>query len=220
MNNPPVTKYLSAGGQIFCLFLLLVLFLSLVIPLSAILKGLFLAGKGTEGFNFQVLFRDIANLACNDSIQKSILNTFLQAACSTLIAMAVGIPMAFFCAKRKFPGKRILTGLSSVPLCIPPLILVLAFVRFFGMNGFINKIISSITGEKEPALTFLSLEPAPNPGRRCSLSFGKIQDSGLFFSNLIQNSTRNSFLVNSGLFILLLFIHNRTTFVRCKFFSS
>lgn len=155
MNNPPVTKYLSAGGQIFCLFLLLVLFLSLVIPLSAILKGLFLAGKGTEGFNFQVLFRDIANLACNDSIQKSILNTFLQAACSTLIAMAMGIPMAFFCAKRKFPGKRILTGLSSVPLCIPPLILVLAFVRFFGMNGFINKIISGITGEKEPALTFL-----------------------------------------------------------------
>lgn len=155
MNRSPLIRYFSAGGQFVCLFLLLMLFMSLVIPLSAILQGLFSAGNDGGDFNLTGLFRDLANLASNDSIQKTVLRTFLQAACSTLIAMAVGIPMAFFCAKRKFPGKRLLAGLSSVPLCIPPLILVLAFVRFFGMNGFVNKIISGITGEKEPALTFL-----------------------------------------------------------------
>lgn len=137
------------------MFLLLIVFFALIIPLTSVFRGTAAPGKALSPNVFFSFLQNIWNLLKTESIQKSIFWTFTQAGGSTLIALVVGIPMAFFCAKREFLGKKFLTSLSSVPLCVPPLILVLAFVKFFGINGLINKIITNITGEEKTALTFL-----------------------------------------------------------------
>ena len=59
---------------------------------------------------------------------------------STLVAAAIGIPMAFFTARRDFFGRKFLLSLSAIPLCIPALIVALGYVNFWGINGFINKV--------------------------------------------------------------------------------
>jgi len=60
---------------------------------------------------------------------------------STLVAVMIGVPAAFFCAKRNFLFKKILKGMSAVPLCIPVLIASLGFVSVFGLSGSLNKLL-------------------------------------------------------------------------------
>lgn len=81
--------------------------------------------------------------------------TVIQALLSTIVAVAIGLPAAFFTANRDFPLKRFLLSLSAVPLCIPSLLIALGYVSFFGMSGTLNRFLMSMTGSKTPPLTFL-----------------------------------------------------------------
>ncbi len=74
------------------------------------------------------------------SILSVYLFTLKVAAMSVLVAAGVGIPMAFFTSRRNFPGRRFILSLSAVPLCVPPLVIALGYVSFFGVNGTFNKI--------------------------------------------------------------------------------
>ena len=81
--------------------------------------------------------------------------TILQATCSTLLAVAIALPLAFFCAKRRFPGRKFLLSLSTIPLCVPSLLVALSYVSFLGMNGSLNRFLMFIFGLKEPPVRFL-----------------------------------------------------------------
>ncbi len=84
-----------------------------------------------------------------------LLFTIKESLCSTAIALVIGFVAAFFAANRRFFGRRFLLSLSAVPLCIPPLLIALGFVRAYGMNGGINRLLMQITGTKKAPLTFL-----------------------------------------------------------------
>ena len=62
---------------------------------------------------------------------------------STLVSVLVGLPMAYFTARRRFSGRRLLLSLSAVPLCVPPLIVALGYVSFWGMNGSVNRLLGT-----------------------------------------------------------------------------
>ncbi len=81
--------------------------------------------------------------------------TIVQALASTIVAVLIGLPAAFWTARRSFPGRRFLSSLASIPLCIPALIVALGYVAFFGMNGPLNKMIMSLFKLDAPPLTFL-----------------------------------------------------------------
>jgi thiamine transport system permease protein len=78
-----------------------------------------------------------------------------QAALSTLVALAIGLPGAWLCARYDFPGKRLLRSLSSVPFCVPPILVVLAFVLYYGRSGILNRALMAAFGLDEPPITFL-----------------------------------------------------------------
>lgn len=81
--------------------------------------------------------------------------TLLQAALSSAAAIALGIPAAFLVARRNFFGRRLLLASSGVPLCVPPVIIALAFVLFYGRQGYLNSALMALTGAKEPPVAFL-----------------------------------------------------------------
>ncbi len=89
------------------------------------------------------------------SLTKVIAFTFSQALCSVFISLIVGLPAAFFLARRNFPGKKILSSTSAVPLCMPSLIVALAYIACFGVSGLYNKIFVNIFSLKESPFTFL-----------------------------------------------------------------
>ncbi len=78
-----------------------------------------------------------------------------QAVASSLLALAIGLPGAFFLAKRVFPGKRFLSALSAVPFCVPPLIVAIGFVLYYGRQGYLNRALMAIFGLDAPPLDFL-----------------------------------------------------------------
>ena len=77
---------------------------------------------------------------------------------STLIACVIGVGTAFFTARRNFWGRRFLLAAGIVPLCVPPLIIALGYVSFFGVNGIVSgwiKGLAAAAGRKFGGLTFL-----------------------------------------------------------------
>ncbi len=81
--------------------------------------------------------------------------TLSEALWSSVLAIALGLPAAFLVARRDFPGRRFLLALSGVPLCVPPMIIALAFVLFYGRQGYLNVFLMRVTGAKDPPVTFL-----------------------------------------------------------------
>lgn len=81
--------------------------------------------------------------------------TVAQSLCSTAVALLVGMAASFFTARRDFFGRRLLLSLSSVPLCVPTLLVALGFVSFFGMSGTLNTILKNLLGTDKPPVTFL-----------------------------------------------------------------
>ena len=81
--------------------------------------------------------------------------TFFQATCSTLMALIIGLPAAFFCGRRRFLGRKCLLSLSVVPFCVPSIIIALGYVTFLGWNGGLNHFLMFIFGLKEPPVKIL-----------------------------------------------------------------
>lgn len=61
--------------------------------------------------------------------------TFWQAALSTLLTLAVGMPGAFVLARFNFRGRRLLNALVLVPFVLPTVVVGSAFLALIGPNG-------------------------------------------------------------------------------------
>lgn len=81
--------------------------------------------------------------------------TLTEAFLSAVVACLIGLPAAAIVARRDFPGRRFLLSLSGVPLCVPPVIIALAFVLFYGRSGYLNSLLMTVFGLSEPPVTFL-----------------------------------------------------------------
>lgn len=88
-------------------------------------------------------------------IARALRFTLLQALASTLCALCLGLPTAFFTARRNFPLRKFLLSLSGIPLSIPPIIIALAFVLFYGRQGVLNSWLVSLFSLEKPPVTFL-----------------------------------------------------------------
>ena len=89
---------------------------------------------------------------------KILFYTLQTAILSTLIACVIGVSAAFFTTRRSFAGRRLLLAAGIVPLCVPPLIIALGYVSFFGVNGIASgwlKQMATAAGTKFDGLTFL-----------------------------------------------------------------
>ena len=67
--------------------------------------------------------------------------TLIQALCSTLASLLIGLPGAYLMTTYRFPGKRLLKTLYTIPFVLPSILVVLGFVIFYGNSGFLNKAI-------------------------------------------------------------------------------
>ena len=81
--------------------------------------------------------------------------TIFQAVCSTAIALVIGLTAGFWTARRQFIGRRFLLSLSSVPMCIPPLLIALGFISVWGRAGVLNKFFQYCFGLQEASSVFL-----------------------------------------------------------------
>lgn len=69
--------------------------------------------------------------------------TLTQSLLSTLLALAVGLPGAYFVGTHSFKGRRLFQALAAVPFCLPPLLVVLGFIQYYGKQGWFSLFMRS-----------------------------------------------------------------------------
>ena len=81
--------------------------------------------------------------------------TLFQATASSLLALVIGLIASYFISHKDFPLRNLLSSTSAIPLSIPPLIMALGYVGFFGMNGSLNKAFAVLFHTDKKISTFL-----------------------------------------------------------------
>ncbi|HXM38497.1 MAG TPA: iron ABC transporter permease [Gemmatimonadales bacterium] len=65
---------------------------------------------------------------------------------SVALAAAIGVPLAFLFEWFDFPGRKTLGSLVALPVVLPPLVGVIAFLFLYGESGFIARAIQAALG--------------------------------------------------------------------------
>jgi len=65
---------------------------------------------------------------------------------SVALAAAIGIPLAFLFEWFDFPGRRTLGALIALPVVLPPLVGVIAFLFLYGESGFVTRALQTVLG--------------------------------------------------------------------------
>lgn len=62
------------------------------------------------------------------------------------LAGAVGVPLAFVFERTEFPGRRTLGALLALPVALPPLVGVIAFLFLYGESGIFTRSLQAVLG--------------------------------------------------------------------------
>ena len=71
-------------------------------------------------------------------------------AASVVLAAAVGVPLGFAFERAEFPGRRFLGAAAALPVALPPLVGVIAFLFLFGESGFATRAVQAALGLAAP----------------------------------------------------------------------
>jgi len=67
---------------------------------------------------------------------KAIALSMQAALYATLLSMAFGVPLAYFLARKKFPGKMFIESIIDLPIVIPHTVAGIALLMVLGTHGF------------------------------------------------------------------------------------
>ena len=84
----------------------------------------------------------LASALLSDEVRFAIFLSMVTATCSTLISLAIGIPVAYALSRFNFWGKTVVESFLDIPMAVPPIALGVMLLMFFARNplgSFINE---------------------------------------------------------------------------------
>lgn len=84
--------------------------------------------------------------------QRTLWFTTWQAALSTVLTVALGLPAALIFARYRFPGKRVLQALTTIPFVLPAMVVSAAFMALLGPRGWLNDLLMAGLGLSRPPI--------------------------------------------------------------------
>lgn len=81
-----------------------------------------------------------------------------QAALSTALTLAVGLPGAYVFARYEFPGKTLLRAVTGVPFVMPTVVVAVALGALLGPRGLINQGLQAAFGLATPPIRLSGLQ--------------------------------------------------------------
>ncbi|NVO19183.1 MAG: ABC transporter permease [Bacteroidetes bacterium] len=121
-SNPPIHSIFLFLGAIILLFILAPL---LGMILNTTPQGLFETAKESE-------------------VRDSIWLTLWTSMAATLLFAIAAVPFAYLLARRKFPLKRVVTGIIDIPVVIPHSAAGIALLGFISRNSVLGKLGSAV----------------------------------------------------------------------------
>ncbi|NPV55683.1 MAG: iron ABC transporter permease [Anaerolineae bacterium] len=115
-----------------------------VYPLAAVIGQAFRMPPGDGGQHIWAV------------VWKPLRFTVLQASLSTLLTLLVGMPAAAVMARFKFPGKRLLRVLTTLPFILPTVVVAAGFNALLGPRGWVNLALMGLFNLTDPPVQFLN----------------------------------------------------------------
>ncbi|MCZ7434829.1 ABC transporter permease [Micromonospora sp. WMMC241] len=75
------------------------------------------------------------------------------ATAATVVCLLLGVPLAWLLARARFPGRRLVRALVTVPLVLPPVVGGVALLLVFGRRGLLGEWLDSTFGFTLPFTT-------------------------------------------------------------------
>lgn len=133
-----------------------ILFFAVLYPILYIFKASFVNPE-TGAFSL----KSYATFLHYPYYMRCLRNSLFVSTLSTILALAIGIPFAFFLSRYKIPGKNLIRTLGTLPLILPTFIGAEAWLMLLGRNGLFTRAfrgldieIPSIYGWKGIVLVF------------------------------------------------------------------
>ena len=137
MSPPRGHSRLAAAG-LFAVLLWLVVYPLTLVALESV--------RGPGGWTLEYLRRFIAEPREWQALWAS---CWISAA-SVVASALIGIPLAVLFERFDFPGRRLLGALVALPVVLPPLVGVVAFLFLYGETGFAARLVQRALGLDEP----------------------------------------------------------------------
>jgi molybdate transport system permease protein len=75
------------------------------------------------------------------------------ATCATVLCLLLGVPLAWVLARARFPGRRLVRALVTVPLVLPPVVGGVALLLLLGRRGLVGQHLDAWFGITLPFTT-------------------------------------------------------------------
>jgi molybdate transport system permease protein len=79
--------------------------------------------------------------------------SLLTATLATVVCLLFGVPLAWLLARARFPGRRLVRALVTVPLVLPPVVGGVALLLVFGRRGLVGGWLDATFGFSLPFTT-------------------------------------------------------------------
>ncbi|MBA4394214.1 MAG: hypothetical protein C0407_11740 [Desulfobacca sp.] len=143
-GKTPIGSGAGAGGLLGYGALWLFFLVFLIYPLIRLFYDSFTNESGLFTLaNFQDFFTDAFYL-------RSLTNSLLLGVATVITTSLLGIPVAFLLLRYDFPGRRLFSYLTIIPMIMPPLVGVMGFVFILGRAGTVNILLQDYLGFQQP----------------------------------------------------------------------
>lgn len=122
----------TAQRRLTLTFLLLgmVVMLFIVVPLA---KVIFSSSPST-----------LWDTLLDGEVRSAIWLSLYSALIATVVGLVLGVPLAYFLARHRFPGKRFIEALIDVPIVVPHIAAGIALLFVFGQNFFMGRAFHAV----------------------------------------------------------------------------
>jgi len=136
-------KFLQKDLTPYLVFLIPMAFLCVFLfwPLVTTLLRAFM--RSGNKFNLNALgFSGFEKFFTSALYPKSLRNSFIVGISVTALSLLVGVPMGYFVARVKIPGKRLMLSLGILPVIMPSFIGAFSWIILLGRQGFVRHYIN------------------------------------------------------------------------------
>ncbi len=106
------------------------------------------------GLLARVPWGDLSSLLVGDVVTDALRLSLVTSVAATMIAIVVGIPLAWIMARLDFPGRSLVRGLVTLPLVLPPVVGGAALLFALGRRGLVGEPLNQATGLLLPFSTW------------------------------------------------------------------
>ena len=131
-------RWRALGQFALLVALLVVLAAGLLYPIWLTVRG------GFEGADGGFTLHHIRTIFADPVLRESLVNSFLIACVTTLLATLIALPLATVAAKFDYPFKRTLGALILVPMILPPFVGAIGLHHLLGRAGAINTLLMNL----------------------------------------------------------------------------